>query len=154
MGGAEGGGEEVIDRVKWRSPVQRHERLTHLWYSALSSMGGRQDFMGCPDADMDFTCRGRVEDTDAPGEGEGDAAGTSGKLKETQLVLWSRLHHRPITGLLSPAVLPVLHGRQVAVSARPVVDVRVSASYALKHKQMMMSPSWSFDTKINPVKTM
>lgn len=48
-------------------------------------MGGRQDFMGCPDADMDLTCRGRVEDTVAPGDGEGDAAGTSGRLKQKQI---------------------------------------------------------------------
>lgn len=53
----------------------------HLWYSALSSIGGRQDFIGCPDADMDLTWRGRVE-TVAPGDGEGDAAGTSGRLQE------------------------------------------------------------------------
>lgn len=54
----------------------------HLWYSALSSIGGRQDFMGCPDADIDLTWRGRVE-TVVPGEGVGDAAGTSGRLQET-----------------------------------------------------------------------
>lgn len=37
--------------------------------------------MGCPDADMDLTWRERVE-TVAPGDGEGDAAGTSGRLRE------------------------------------------------------------------------
>lgn len=37
--------------------------------------------MGCPDADMDLTWRGRVE-TVAPGDGDGEAAGTSGRLKE------------------------------------------------------------------------
>lgn len=61
------------------------EGSVHLWYSALSSMGGRLDFMGCPDADMDLTWRGRVEETVAPGDGEGDAAGTSGRLKQRQI---------------------------------------------------------------------
>lgn len=41
--------------------------------------------MGCPDADMDLTCRGRVEDAVTPSDGEGDAAGTSGRLKQTQI---------------------------------------------------------------------
>ena len=29
--------------------------VKNLWYSALSSMGGRLDLMGCPDTDMDLT---------------------------------------------------------------------------------------------------
>lgn len=47
----------------------------HPLNSVLSSMGGSGDLVGCPEADMDFTWRGRVDATaeDAPGDTEEEA---------------------------------------------------------------------------------
>lgn len=62
--------------------------------------------MGCPDADMDLTCRGRMEETVAPGDGTGDAAGTSGRLKDIQkMKRLSTIRKQKFPECISPVVL-------------------------------------------------